>query len=117
MDFETFADVLGQVLAGDERILRRFVSIRASSGQDVVPVSVAVQTPDHGHVLPPFDLDLGIRRRFCLLRLRGEPCGTYRCETDRHCCSTARLHGCSCGAVSAPRAETKAAPILCLAWL
>src|SRR4029453_1406518 len=107
-DFETFADVLGQVLAGDERILRSFLAaIRGYSGQKVVPVRVSVQTPDQRHVLPPLEVDLGVRRRFCLLRLRGEPCGTHRGETDRDCCSWARLQGCSCGAVSAPRTENE----------
>src|SRR5450759_2040761 len=72
-DFHTLSHVFGQVLAGDERIPRTFITaVVADLRQEVVPVEALLQAPDHGHVLSALDLDLGLRRRLRLLRLRGQ---------------------------------------------
>src|SRR5450759_3241078 len=112
-DFHTLSHVFGQVLAGDERIPRTFITaVVADLRQEVVPVEALLQAPDHGHVLSALDLDLGLRRRLRLLRLRGQACGTHRDETDRDCCQTCLSHGGSCGAGATPASKSREETIL-----
>src|SRR4029079_6632457 len=79
LDFDTLAHVLGEVLAGDERVPRRLLTaIFTDLCQHIIPARSALYTPDHGHILSTLDLDFGIRRGLSFLRLRVQACGTHR---------------------------------------
>src|SRR6187399_459842 len=73
MDLDSMADVLGQVVLGDQRIARGSpLAILADDGQEQVRSGAFRDASGHSQVLAT--LDLGLRRGggFCALRLSGD---------------------------------------------